>query len=136
VLVEPVPPDQRRVVIPPTNTAATVADPTGPAGALAPEETIIRLDPPIDAPQALPADAVLLMTGYRSDRGLLRAAGVRFHVPNGDPVRDPDTCETNVPGLYVVGAAGNPEGTGNRVGITMGLPQVERAMAALVASLQ
>ncbi len=133
VVLDPVPELERRVRIPPMNTSQAVADPTGPIGALAPEHTIIRLGPPLERPVRIPADAVLLMTGYRADRTLLQRAGVAFNAANGEPVWDRETCETNVDELYVVGAAGNPEGTGNRVGITSGLPQAARAMAALAA---
>jgi|GEM_PF-50042 len=133
VTLDPVPEPERRVRIPPMNTSQAVADPTGPIGALAPEPTIIRLGPPLERPVRIPADAVLLMTGYRADRTLLQRAGVAFTAANSEPVWDRETCETNVEGLYVVGAAGNPEGTGNRVGITSGLPQAARAMAALAA---
>jgi thioredoxin reductase (NADPH) len=131
VAVEPVPTEERPVRIPPMNTSQATADPTGPIGAVAPPETVIPLGPPLEHPTRLPADAVLLLTGYRADRTLLRRAGVAFDSRNGEPVWHRETCETNVPGLYVVGAAGNPEGTGNRVGITSGLPQAARAMASL-----
>lgn len=136
VTLDPVPPAQRLVRIPPMNTSQATVDPTGPIGALAPEETIIRLGPPLEHPVRIPADAVLLMTGYRPDRTLLRQAGVDFNPANGEPVWHRETCETNVPGLYVLGAAGNPEGTGNRVGITSGLPQAAKAMAALEAAAE
>ncbi|HEX2036817.1 MAG TPA: hypothetical protein VHS99_21765 [Chloroflexota bacterium] len=135
VSLEPVPEAERAVRIPPMNTSQATAEPTGPIGALAPPETVIPLGPPLEHPLRLPADAVLLMTGYRADRTLLRQAGVRFDPHNGEPLRHRETCETNVPWLYVVGAAGNPEGTGNRVGITSGLPQAAKAMATLAARL-
>jgi thioredoxin reductase (NADPH) len=52
----------------------------------------------------VPADAVFLLTGYISDNRLLRAAGVEIDPETCGPVHDPDTYETNVPGLYVIGA--------------------------------
>jgi thioredoxin reductase (NADPH) len=52
----------------------------------------------------LPADAVLLLTGYRSDSNLLRAAGVRLD-ERCVPAFNPDTFETNVPGLFLAGGA-------------------------------
>ncbi|HXW04602.1 MAG TPA: YpdA family putative bacillithiol disulfide reductase [Vicinamibacterales bacterium] len=52
----------------------------------------------------LPADAVFLLTGYRSDSQLLRAAGVRIDPDTCGPVFDGTTFETSVPGLYVAGA--------------------------------
>jgi thioredoxin reductase (NADPH) len=50
------------------------------------------------------ADAVFLLTGYRSDTTLLRNAGVEIDPDTCGPVFDPKTFETNVPGLYVAGA--------------------------------
>ena len=52
----------------------------------------------------IPADGVFLLTGYISDNRLLRAAGVRIDPETCGPVHDPNTYETNVKGLYVVGA--------------------------------
>jgi thioredoxin reductase (NADPH) len=52
----------------------------------------------------LPADGVFLLTGYTSDNRLLRAAGVEIDPETCGPVHDPETFETNVPGLYVIGA--------------------------------
>lgn len=51
----------------------------------------------------LPADFVLALTGFRPDRGFLRAMGVE--APDGiiPPTHDPDTMETNVPGIYLAG---------------------------------
>jgi len=51
-----------------------------------------------------PADAVLLLTGYRSDPTLLQSAGARIDETLGAPVHDPETFETTVPGLFVIGA--------------------------------
>jgi thioredoxin reductase (NADPH) len=50
----------------------------------------------------LPADAVFLLTGYHPDYDLLTRAGVSLS-ENGVPAHDPDTFETNVPGLFVAG---------------------------------
>jgi thioredoxin reductase (NADPH) len=54
--------------------------------------------------EELPADEVFLLTGYRSDDRLLRAAGVAIDPGTEGPVFNPNTFETNVPGLYVAGA--------------------------------
>ena len=53
--------------------------------------------------ERLDADFVLALTGFRPDRGFLRAMGVE--APDGDipPTHNPDTMETNVPGLYLAG---------------------------------
>jgi len=50
------------------------------------------------------ADAVFLLTGYGSDTTLLRNAGIEIDAVTCGPVFDPETFETNVPGLYTVGA--------------------------------
>ena len=51
----------------------------------------------------VPADDVLLLTGYVGDTTLLNAAGVDLEGPDNVPAFDPDTMETNVPGIYVAG---------------------------------
>ncbi|MBB6669962.1 YpdA family putative bacillithiol disulfide reductase [Cohnella nanjingensis] len=52
---------------------------------------------------AVPADFVLALTGFRPDRGFLRAMGIE--APDGviPPTHDPETMETNVLGLYLAG---------------------------------
>jgi thioredoxin reductase (NADPH) len=55
-------------------------------------------------PSEIEADAVFLLTGYRSDTTLLRNAGVDLNPETCGPVFDSETFETNVPGLYVAGA--------------------------------
>jgi thioredoxin reductase (NADPH) len=57
-----------------------------------------------DGPVVEPADAVLLLTGYRSDTALLRMAGAAIDPDLEAPVHDPETFETTVPNLYVAGA--------------------------------
>jgi thioredoxin reductase (NADPH) len=52
----------------------------------------------------LPADAVFLLTGYLPDTALLRHAGVRVDPETLRPEHDPDTFETNVPGIFVAGS--------------------------------
>ncbi len=54
--------------------------------------------------EELPADAVFLLVGYRADTDLFVRAGVRLTEREG-PVHDPETFETNIPGLYVAGGA-------------------------------
>lgn len=53
----------------------------------------------------LPADFVLAMTGYRPDHSWLIELGVTIDKESGAPIYDPDTMETNVPGLYLAGVA-------------------------------
>jgi len=63
------------------------------------------------ADEEIPADTVFLLTGYRADAALMAAAGVEFG-PRNAPVCDPETFETNVPGLFVAGGAMAGEDTG------------------------
>jgi thioredoxin reductase (NADPH) len=51
----------------------------------------------------LPADGVFLLTGYHPDWTLLERAGVVID-PTGPVARyDPETCETDVPNLFLAG---------------------------------
>jgi bacillithiol disulfide reductase len=51
----------------------------------------------------LPADHVLLMTGYHADFDLLDACGVEVDAATGVPIHDPSTLESNVPNLFLAG---------------------------------
>ena len=51
----------------------------------------------------LPADFVLVLTGYIPDADLLRRCGIDLDPITQVPVFDKETFETNVPGLYVCG---------------------------------
>jgi thioredoxin reductase (NADPH) len=55
--------------------------------------------------QWIPADFVLLMTGYRQDPTLFEMLGVELIGHERAPVHDPETMETNVPGVFVAGTA-------------------------------
>ncbi|PDO09988.1 MAG: hypothetical protein BLM47_09685 [Candidatus Reconcilbacillus cellulovorans] len=48
-------------------------------------------------------DFVLALTGFRPDRTMLKEVGVMVDDETGIPAYDPETMETNVPGLYVAG---------------------------------
>jgi thioredoxin reductase (NADPH) len=50
------------------------------------------------------ADAVFLLTGYHPDPELLGRAGVRVDPEALTPEHDPETFETNVPGIYLAGS--------------------------------
>ncbi|MFN0178302.1 MAG: YpdA family putative bacillithiol disulfide reductase [Gemmatimonadales bacterium] len=52
----------------------------------------------------LPADRVLLLTGYRPDFDLLRGMGISLAPDTGRPAHDPETLESNVPGIYLAGS--------------------------------
>jgi thioredoxin reductase (NADPH) len=48
-------------------------------------------------------DAVLALTGYQPDYRFLASMGIEIHAASGKPRVDPETCETNVPGIYLAG---------------------------------
>ncbi len=51
----------------------------------------------------LPNDFVFAMIGYRPDFDFLESMGVRMEGPDRLPVCDPETLESNVPGIYLAG---------------------------------
>ena len=51
----------------------------------------------------IPADHVFLMTGFAPSVGLLRDMGVTIDPTTGIPSHDPQTLETNVPGVFIAG---------------------------------
>jgi len=55
--------------------------------------------------EEIAAQMVLLMTGYRQDPTLFDLLGVELHGDDRQPVYDPETMETNVPGVFVAGTA-------------------------------
>jgi len=57
-----------------------------------------------DGVEELPADTVFLLVGYRADADLFVRAGVEL-TDREAPRYDPETFETNVPGLFVAGGA-------------------------------
>jgi len=65
--------------------------------------TDVALEGP-GGPAREPADAVLLMTGYRSDTTLLRSVGAAIDAVEGAAVHQPETFETTVPNLFLAGA--------------------------------
>jgi thioredoxin reductase (NADPH) len=67
----------------------------------------------LDTGVTLPADSVLLLTGYRADPDFMRGIGVEINDDTQSPRYNIDTYETNVPGLFVAGGqvAGKRTGT-------------------------
>ena len=51
----------------------------------------------------IPNDWVLAMTGWRPDRRFISGLGISIDDETGIPAHDPDTMETNVPGIYIAG---------------------------------
>jgi bacillithiol disulfide reductase len=61
----------------------------------------------VDGPSGrveVPADAVFPLIGYEPDFALFEACGIRTDGENRVPVHDPETLESNVPGVYLAGA--------------------------------
>jgi len=52
----------------------------------------------------IPADAVFLLTGYLADLDFLRQSGIEVDPATNIPTHNPDTFETNVPGLFLAGS--------------------------------
>lgn len=78
--------------------------------------------------EILPADFVLLLTGYHPDPTLLRGAGVLVDETTLVPVHDPETLETSVPGLYIGGSVVSGRETG-RIFIENGRDHARRIVA-------
>lgn len=53
--------------------------------------------------RTLPNDRVLAMIGYVPDPGILLDLGVTIDEETGIPAHDPDTMETDVPGVFIAG---------------------------------
>ena len=69
--------------------------------AFLPEGGVELLTP--EGPRALPAQAAYVLIGYQPDADFERRCGVEVDPETLIPVHDPETCESNVPGLYVAG---------------------------------
>lgn len=67
----------------------------------------------LDTGATLPAEGVLLLTGYRADPDFMRSAGIEINPETLEPTYNVETYETNVPGLFVAGGqvAGKKTGT-------------------------
>ena len=51
----------------------------------------------------LPARQVFALTGYHPDFAFIESFGVRLDAQTKKPALDPETLESNVPGLYLAG---------------------------------
>jgi len=65
-----------------------------------PGSVVIRA---VGAGHVLQADAVFALTGYEPDFAFLERQGIHLDPKTQKPAVNPDTLETNVPGLYVAG---------------------------------
>jgi thioredoxin reductase (NADPH) len=84
--------------------------------------------------EVMAADAVLLLTGYHSDTTLFEHAGIRFDPLTKVPDYDPETFETNVPGLYLAGQVTTGIHTG-RIFIENGRFHGERVVEVIARRL-
>ena len=85
--------------------------------------------------QTLPNDFVFAMTGYHPDFAFLERLGVRFEGEDRRPVCDPETLESNVPGIYLAGVIVAGSRT-NEIFIENGRFHGRQVAAALAAKLQ
>lgn len=104
-----------------------------------PETTVREITPAavvVDpAGEHVPADFVLLLTGYEQDVTLFEQAGVELLGPERKPRFDERTMETNVPGLYVAGtAAAGTQVSGTKEFIETSHVHVDRIVAALTGA--
>ena len=67
------------------------------------EENHLFLSLPRGGSLRLENDFVLALTGYHADFDFLRSVGIQIDSRTLKPAHDPDTMETNVPGLYCAG---------------------------------
>jgi len=67
--------------------------------------THVKLRHPAGETSLVPADFVLLMTGYAADMSLATMAGVELTGDQAMPTYNSHTMETNIPGVYVAGTA-------------------------------
>ena len=67
------------------------------------ETTVTLEDHTTGATRTIANDYVFAMTGWKPEAPLLRALGVGFDPETSVPHHDPDTLETDVPGVYIAG---------------------------------
>lgn len=96
-----------------------------------PDVVVLEVPHPVGRVE-IPADAVLLMTGYEQDPSLFEQAGVELEGAERRPRLDQRTMESSVPGLYVAGTAvaGTQAGAVKEF-IETGHVHVDRILAAL-----
>jgi thioredoxin reductase (NADPH) len=68
------------------------------------DATHVTVRNPDGAEERLPAHRVYLLTGFKPDFDLFRAIGIKLDPRTKRPVLDPETLETNVRGVYMVGS--------------------------------
>jgi thioredoxin reductase (NADPH) len=56
-----------------------------------------------EGPKTIPNDFVFAMTGYRPDFEFLAAHGITLNPDSGRPTVNPETYESQTPGIYLAG---------------------------------
>ncbi len=85
--------------------------------------------------EVLEADQAFVLTGYSAPTWLIEEAGVEVEPGTGKARVNPDTYESGVPGLYVVGSASSGRLT-SEVFVENGLVHARAAMADLIRKSQ
>jgi bacillithiol disulfide reductase len=75
-------------------------------------KSIITRNLATDEESELPNDFVFALTGYHTDNDFLRAMGIEIDPETMKPVFDPETLESNVPGIYLAGVVTAGKETG------------------------
>ncbi len=83
----------------------------------------------------VPADFVYLATGFTMDRSLYEQCGISMEGDERRPVVQPETMESDVPGVYVVGTAQGGDQRGYKVFITTSHDHCLKAARAIASSL-
>ncbi|MEM7627005.1 MAG: NAD(P)-binding domain-containing protein [Planctomycetota bacterium] len=85
-------------------------------------------------PVRVPADFVLLLTGYTQDKTLFESAGVTLDGDNRAPRHDPATMMTDVPNLYVAGTAAAGTQNAFKLYIENSHPHVVKIVGSITGS--
>ncbi len=83
--------------------------------------------------EELENDFVFAMTGYTPDPWILRALGVSIDEETGVPAHDPETMETDVPGVYLAGVVAGGRRP-NQIFIETGREHGPRIVSSVLAT--
>ena len=74
------------------------------AGVVSINASHVLIRNPDGAEERLPADRVYALVGFLPDFDLFSRMGIRLDPVSGRPLLDPETLETNVPGIHMAGS--------------------------------
>ncbi len=83
----------------------------------------------------IPSDMTFALTGYYASTKLLRQVGVKVNTEDSSAELNPETYESNIAGLYLIGSAGFGNRTSD-VFIENGLVHAQKALTDIVAKLK